>query len=121
MRITLKTQDYLFSSALVFRTIALFITWYALDRYACLLYERNPLTRSLLQRDFAYFLVQLAMITFMCLGYSVVRREYLLAYKKRAIRWFFNAMVAFVFLTCLWDAANDTIILLVRFLSGIHC
>jgi hypothetical protein len=121
MRSTLKTQDYLFSSALVFRTIAIFITGYALDRYACLLYERNSLTRYLLQRDFAYFLVQLAMITFMCIGYSMVRRECLLTYKKRAIRWYFNAMVGFVFLTCLWDAANDTIIVLVRFLSGIHC
>ena len=45
-------QDYLFSSALIFKVIAIFITLYALDRYASLVYERNPLTRFLLQHDF---------------------------------------------------------------------
>jgi hypothetical protein len=110
-------QDYLFCFALVFKTIAIFITWYALDRYACLLYERNPLTRFLLQRDFAYVFVQLAVFTSICIGYSMVRREFLLAYRERTIRYSFNALVGFVFLTYLWDAANDTIILLVASLS----
>ena len=106
-------QDYLFCLALVFKTMAILITWYALDRYACQLYERNPLTRFLLQHDFAYVFVQLAVFTSVCIGYSMVRREFLLARRERTIRYSFNALVGFVFLTCLWDAANDTIILLV--------
>jgi hypothetical protein len=110
-------QDCLFYSALVFKTVALFITLYALDRYAWLLYERNPLTRFLLPHGFAYVLVQLAAFTFICIGYSRVRKTYLMAYRKRAIRWSFNALVGFVFLTCLWDAANDAIILLAACLS----
>jgi len=110
-------QDHLFCSALALKTIAIFITWYALDRYAFLLYERNPLTRFLLQHDFAHILVQLAVSTFISISYFMVRREYLLGYRKRAIRCSFNAMAGFVFLTCLWDAANDTIVLLVASLS----
>jgi hypothetical protein len=110
-------QECLFCFALVFKTIAIFITWYALYTYACLLYERNPPTRFLLKHDFAYILGQLAVFTFFCISYSVARREYLPARRKRAIRCSFNAMVGFVFLTYLWDAANDTINLLVASLS----
>ncbi|MGA2226245.1 MAG: hypothetical protein ABSH41_17550 [Syntrophobacteraceae bacterium] len=110
-------QDYLFCSALVFKIIAILSTWYALDRYPCLLYEKNSLTRFLIQHDFAHVLVQLAVFTFICVSYSIVRREYLLGYRKRAMRCSFNAMVGFVFLTCTWDAANDTVNLLVASLS----
>jgi hypothetical protein len=110
-------QDCLFCSALVFKTIAIFNTSYALDRYPCLLYESNPLTRFLQQHDFAHVLVQSAVFTFICVSYFIVRREYLLANRKRAIRCSFNAIVGFVFLTYLWDAANDTINLLVASLS----
>ncbi len=110
-------RDYLFCFALLFKIIAIFITWHALARYPCLLYERNPLTRFLLQHDFAHIFVQLAVFTFVCVSYSIIRREYLLAHRKGAIGRLFNAMVGFVFLTCLWDAANDTINLLAASLS----
>jgi len=113
-------QDYLFYSTLVFKTIAILITLFALDRYAGLLYERNPLTRLLLQPDFSYVIVQLAMFTFICLGYSMVRKTYLVAYKLASIRWSFNALVAFVFFTYLWNAANDAVILLAASLSGVQ-
>jgi len=113
-------QDYLFSAALLFKTIAIFITLYAVDRYASLVYERNPLTRFLLQHDFAQVLVQLAAFTFIYLGYSRVRKTYLMAYKMGPVRWSFNALIGFVFLTCLWDAANDAIILLAASLSGVQ-
>ncbi|MGA2223718.1 MAG: hypothetical protein ABSH41_04660 [Syntrophobacteraceae bacterium] len=113
-------QDYLFSSALILKVIAIFITLYALDRYASLVYERNPLTRFLLQHDFAQLLVQLAAFTFICLGYSRARKTYLIAYKMAPVRWSFNVLIGFVFLTCLWDAANDAIILLAASLFGVQ-
>ena len=113
-------QDYLFSSALVFKTVAIFITLYALDNYACLVYERNPVTRLLLRNDLAFFCAEMAVFTFICIGYSRVRKTYLMAYRKRAIRWSFNALVGSVFLTCPWDATNDTVILLAACLSEIQ-
>ena len=64
-------------------------------------------------------LVQLAAFTFICLGYSRVRKTYLVAHKMAPVRWSFNALIGFVFLTCLWDAANDAIILLAASLSGV--
>ncbi len=105
-------QDCLISSAMVFKTVAIFITLYALDNYACLVYERNPVTRLLLRNDLAFFFAEMAVFTFICIGYSRVRKTYLMAYKKAPIRWSFNALVGFVFLTCLWDAVGDAIILL---------
>ena len=105
-------QDCLISSALVFKTVAIFITLYALDNYACLVYERNPVTRLLLRNDLAFFFAEMAVFTFICIGYSRVRKTYLMAYKKAPIRWSFNALVGFVFLLHLWGAANDAIILL---------
>lgn len=110
-------QDYLFYSALIFKTIAIFITLYAIDRYACLVYERNPVTRLLLRNDFAFFFAEMAAVAFICLGYSRVRNTYLMAYKMAPVRWSFNALVGLVFLTYLWDAANDAIILLAASLS----
>jgi hypothetical protein len=104
-------QDCLFSSALVLKTIALFITLYALARYAGPVYERNPVTRLLLRNDYAFFAVEMAAFTFICIGYSRVRKTYLMAYRKKAIYWSFNALVGFVFLTYLWDAASDAVIL----------
>jgi hypothetical protein len=105
---------------LVFKTVAIIITLYALDRYAWLLYERDPLTRFLLHHGFAFVLVQLAAFTLICIGYFRVRKTYLMAYRKRAIRWSFNALVGSVFLTCPWDATNDTVILLAACLSEIQ-
>ena len=113
-------QDYLFSSALVFKTVAIFITLYALDNYACLVYERNLVTRLLLRNDLAFFFAEMAGFTFICIGYSRVRKTYRMAYKKAPIRWSFNALVGFVFLTYLWDAANDAIILLAASLRGVQ-
>ena len=111
-------HDYLLYSALIFKAIAIFITWYAFDRYDGLLYESNFLTRILLQHNIPHFLVfQLAVFTFICAGYHMVRREYLVAYRKRTTAYLFSAMVGFVFLIYLLDAANDTIVLLVATLS----
>jgi hypothetical protein len=111
-------QDCLISSALVFKTVAIIITLYALDRYAWLFYERNPLTRFLLPHGFAFVLVQLAAFTFICIGYSRVRKTYLAAYNSASIRWSFNALVGFVFLLHLWDAVGDALILLAASHSG---
>ena len=112
MRNETVIQDCLFSSALLLKTVAILITWYAFDRYACLVYESNPVTRLLLRNDLAFFCAEMAVFTFICIGYSRVRKTYLMAYKTAPIRWSFNALVGFVFLTYLWDAANDAIILL---------
>jgi hypothetical protein len=105
-------QDYLFSSALLLKITAIFITKYALDRYAGLVYERNPVTRFLLGNDLVFFFVEMALLTFICFGYFKVRKTYLVSYKMAAIRWSFNSLVGLVFLTYLWDAANDAVILL---------
>ncbi len=111
-------QDYVFSSALVFKTVAIIITLYALDRHAWLLYEKNPLTRFLLPHGFALFFVEMAAIIFICIGYSRVRKTYLAAYNSASIRWSFNALVGFVFLLHLWDAVGDALILLAASHSG---
>jgi len=112
--------DYLFSSVLGFKTVAISITLYAPDRYAWLLYERNPLTRFLLPHGFTHVLVQLAVFTFIRIRYSRVGNTYFIAYRKKAIRRSFNVLVGFVLLTCLLDAANDAIILLAACLAGIQ-
>jgi hypothetical protein len=113
MSIRMKIQDCLMSSALAFKAVAMFITWYALKNYAGLIYERNPITRFLLQNDLLHVIFQLAAIAFICFAYLRVRRVYLQASAKRAIHWSFNGLVAFVFLLQLWDASNDAAILLV--------
>lgn len=105
-------QDCLFSSAMVLKTIAMLITVYALDRYAGLAFETNPVTRFLLQNQSLYLSIQLAVFVFICLGYSRVRSKFLAAYKMWAIRWSFNALVGFLFIAYLWDAANDLLVLL---------
>ncbi len=120
MKDKIVIQDYLFLSALVFKIIAFFTTLYVLDIYTCL-YERNPLTRFLLQNHFAHALFQLAAIALMCIGYSVVRKIFRREYRRKVIRWSFNALVALVFMTYLWDAANDVTILLAETLTGIRC
>ena len=113
-------QDYLFSSALVLKTAALVITLYALDAYAGVVFEKNPVTRLLLGNNTLFFFAELATFTFVCFAYRRVRRKYFEAYRIKLVRWSFNAMVAFVFLTYLWDAANDVMILIGTSLPGIH-
>jgi hypothetical protein len=113
-------QDCLFYSALVFKNVALFITLHALNRYAGLVYEKNPVTRLLLGDGLFFLFAQVAVLTFICLGYFRVKEMYLAAYKKAFIRWSFNALVVFVFLTYLWDAANDAVILLAASLCGVQ-
>ncbi len=107
-------QDYLLYSAMLFKAIAIFITWYALDRYPGLLCERNSLAGFFLQNDsLPFFVFQLAIFNFVCIGYYMVRREYLMADRRTTTIYSFNVMVGFVFSICLLDAANDTIALLV--------
>ena len=115
MKNKIVIQDYLFSSALVLKSIAVYITWYACYRDAGIVYERNPITRFLLGNDLAFVLAELASFAIICLGYSRIRGKCLPAGKKRAGCWSLNAVVGFVFLLFLWDAANDAIILLETF------
>jgi hypothetical protein len=110
-------QDYLLYSALILKAVATIITLYALHRYAGVVYETNPVARLLLRNGLVFFLSEMTMFTLIFLGYSRVRETYLRAYKMAAIRWSFNALVGFVFLTYLWDATNDAFILLTACLS----
>jgi len=105
-------QDYLFSSALALKSVAIFITLYALDGYTCSLYERNPITRLLLGNLPLFFFAEMAAFAFISLGYCWVRRTYLIAYNMPPIRWSFNVLVGFVFLTYLGDATNNALNLL---------
>jgi hypothetical protein len=116
----IEPQDYLFSFAMALKTIAMLITVYTLDRYAGLLYERNAVTRLLLQNDLAFYLWELAVFAFICIGYYCVRSRYVLNHEKRSVRWSFNAVVCFVFLTSLWDAGNDVLILMTTSLSKVQ-
>ena len=63
-------QDYLFSSALLLKTIAILITWYALHAYAGLAYERNFLTRLLVQNDLTFLLAEVIALNFLYAAYS---------------------------------------------------
>lgn len=146
----------MFSSALAFKAVAFFLTLYALDVYAPLLFERNPVTRLILKSGPGLFPAELALFAVMCIIYCRVRRAYLeacgrmvsrehkitppaeeltnrpskmnegvkrpalSARKDRILRWSFSAAVTCVFLACLWDAANDAIVLLATYLHSIH-
>ncbi len=105
-------QDYLFSSALLLKTIAILITWYALHTYAGLVFERNFLTRLLVQNDLTFLLAEVIALNFLYVTYSRAKNTYIKSYKITPVRWSFNALIGFVFLTCLWDVANDAFILL---------
>ena len=105
-------QDYLFSSSLLLKTIAILLTWYALHTYAGLVYERNLLTRFLVQNDLTFLLAEVIVLNFIYATYSRAKNTYIKSYKIAPVRWSFNVLVVFVFLTYLWDAANDAFILL---------
>jgi hypothetical protein len=112
-------QDYIFASAILLSVFASLVTWYALYTYPCLICERNPVTRYLLQNDFSFFFAKLAMLVFICMVYRSVRRKYLVTLGANWFRMLFNTVVGFVFLLHLWDAANDAIILLGASLPGL--
>ncbi len=112
MTAKIKIQDYLFSSAIALKAIAILITLHSLHKYPCLLCEKNPVAALFVQSDWTFLLSQLAVFAFICFGYYSVRSKYLEAHKMTWIRWSFNTLVGFVFLTYFFDAANDAVVLL---------